>query len=136
MEGRMNRTGHKAACSETAKSKNCVVHWQSVGEMNYKNKQRKTSKWKSKSINLISSKIQRKNKQRQMKETGEKWTVNSKWVDDTVIPLILPKTALLQVFERDVRMIYVYIWLKEWEREFCKITLISLKVFGKLYWGK
>lgn len=81
----------------------------------------------------MSSKIQRKNKQQQMKEAGEKWAANSKGMDDTVIPLRLPKTVLLSIFERDVRMIYVHIYLKEWEREFWKITLTSLKVFGKQY---
>lgn len=81
----------------------------------------------------MSSRIQRKNKQQQMKETGEKWAGNSKWMDATVIPLRLPKTALLSIFERDVRMIYVHIYLKEWEREFWKITVTSVKVFGKQY---
>lgn len=68
-----------------------------------------------------------------MKETGKKWAGNSKSVDATAIPLRLPKTELLSIFERDVRMIYVHIQLKEQEREFWKITLTSLKVFGKQY---
>lgn len=43
------------------------------------------------------SKIE-KNKQQQMKETGEKQAANSKGMDDTVIPLRLPKTVLLSIF--------------------------------------
>lgn len=30
--------------------------------------------------------------------TGEKWAANSKGMDDTVIPLRLPKTVLLSIF--------------------------------------
>lgn len=44
MEGRKNETRHKAAGTGAAKSKNQVMHWQSVEEMNCKNKQRKTNK--------------------------------------------------------------------------------------------
>lgn len=68
-----------------------------------------------------------------MKETGEKWAANSKGMDDTVIPLRLPETVLLSIFQRGVRMIYAHIQLKEWEREFWKITLTSLEVFRKQY---
>lgn len=57
----------------------------------------------------MSLKIQRKNKQQQMKASGEKWAANSKEMHGTEIPLRLPKTVLLSVFERDVRMIYVHI---------------------------
>lgn len=41
MAGRKNETGHEAACTGAAKSKNLGMHWLSVEEMNYKNKQRK-----------------------------------------------------------------------------------------------
>lgn len=39
----------------------------------------------------------------------KKWAGNSKSMDATAIPLRLPKTELLSIFERDVRMIYVHI---------------------------
>lgn len=51
---------------------------------------------------LLSSKIQRKNKPWQMMETKGKQAANSKGTVDTIIPQRLPKTIFLSIFEREM----------------------------------
>lgn len=88
-----------------------------------KTRQRKTSDWNTNSINLLSSKTQRKNKQWQMMETGEKQAANSQGMDDTIIPQRLLKTVFLSILEKEMSGWYTYICthicthLKYWETE-------------------